>query len=94
MITECTKTLGVEWTVFLYELSLAFTKLPDYDEVSKRVVVSDIAKVFDAMSWYSPVIIKIKFFYGDFGNVKSIGMTKFLKISMKSGFNGDRSYLF
>ena len=94
MITECTKTLGVEWTVFLYELSLAFTKLPDYDEVSKRVVVSDIAKVFDAMGWYSPVVIKIKFFYGDFGNIKSIGMTKFLKISMKSGFNGGRSYLF
>ena len=57
---EYTKTLGLEWNVSTDQFRLTITDLPPTDDVTKRVIVSDIAKVFDVLGWFSPVIIKMK----------------------------------
>ena len=54
---EYTKTLGVEWNA---RLSLTIADLPPLENVTKRVLVSDIAKTFDVLGWLSPTIIKVK----------------------------------
>ena len=35
---------------------------PHFDVVTKRRLVSDIAKTFDVLGWFSPSIIKVKIF--------------------------------
>ena len=57
---EYTKTLGLEWNVCMDQFRITISDLPPTDSVTKRIVVSDIAKVFDALGWFSPVIIKMK----------------------------------
>jgi hypothetical protein len=50
---EYTKTLGIDF-------HLTIADLPPVDCVTKRVLVSDIAKTFDVLGWFSPAIIKVK----------------------------------
>jgi hypothetical protein len=52
-----TKTLGIEWNA---NLDLTVASLQDTDNVTKRALISDIAKTFDALGWFSPTIIKAK----------------------------------
>lgn len=56
---EYTKTLGIEWNVSTDQFRIMITDLPPTDNVTKRVV-SDMAKVFDVLGWFSPVTIKMK----------------------------------
>ena len=46
---EYTKTLGIEWNVSTDQFRLTVTERPPSDEVTKRTIVSDVAKVL--MSW-------------------------------------------
>ena len=39
---------------------IKITDVPPTDSVTKRIVASDITKIFDAMGWFSPVIVKMK----------------------------------
>ena len=55
-----TKTLGIEWNVSTDQFRLTVTNLPSCNEVTKRIVVSDVAKIFDVLGWFSPVTIKMK----------------------------------
>lgn len=55
-----TKTLGVEWNTKLDHFRLAITQLPSSDSVTKRTIVSDIAKTYDVLGWFSPTIVKVK----------------------------------
>ena len=57
---EYTKTLGLEWNACTDQFRITLTDLPPTDNVTKRIVVSDIAKVFDVLGWFSPVIVKMK----------------------------------
>ena len=57
---EYTKTLGVEWNVSTDQFRLTIANLPSSDEVTKRIVVSDVAKIFDVLGWFSPVTVKMK----------------------------------
>ena len=57
---EYTKTLGVEWNANLDHFRLTVASLQDIDNVTKRALISDIAKTFDALGWFSPTIIKAK----------------------------------
>ena len=52
-----TKTLGIEWNA---NLDLTVASLQDTDNVTKRALISDIAKTFDALGWFSHTIIKAK----------------------------------
>ena len=57
---EYTKTLGIEWNTTTDHFHLTITDLPPVAYVTKRVLVSDVAKTFDVLRWFSPTIVKVK----------------------------------
>ena len=57
---EYTKTLGIEWNASSDHFRLTIAALPPFDNITKRVLVSDIAKTFDVLGWFSPSLIKVK----------------------------------
>ena len=52
--------LGVEWNTRLDHFRLAVTQPPSSDVATKRTIVSDIAKTYDVLGWFSPTIVKVK----------------------------------
>ena len=57
---EYTKTLGIQWNPNSDHFRLAIADLPQLQNLTKRTLVSDIAKTFDVLGWFSPTIIKMK----------------------------------
>ena len=57
---EYTKTLGVDWNAKLDHFRLTVAELSHQDHWTKRALSSDIAKTFDVLGWFAPVIIKAK----------------------------------
>lgn len=55
-----TKTLGLQWDTTTDTFRLTVSKLHASDVVTKRTLVSDIAKIFDALGWFSPAIVSVK----------------------------------
>ena len=55
-----TKTLGIEWNSNSDHFRLTIADLPPLTNVTKRLLVSDIAKTFDVLGWFSPSIVKVK----------------------------------
>ena len=55
-----TKTLGVAWNAQMDHFRLTVAKLPPTTNITKRMLVSDIAKTFDVLGWFSPSTIKVK----------------------------------
>ena len=50
------KTLGIEWNALCEHFRVHVTKLPPIESMTKRSLVSDVTKTFDALGWYSPTI--------------------------------------
>ena len=60
-VSEFTKVLGVEWDGESDSFRpLITTNLIACERLTKRTLVSDIARVFDVLGWCSPSIIKLK----------------------------------
>ena len=59
-VEEYTKTLGVEWNATSDHFRLTVASLPPLGDVTKRFLVSDIAKTYDTLGWFSPSIIMAK----------------------------------
>ena len=57
---ECAKALGLSWDTKLDCFSLTVSTSPSSNCLTKRMLVSDIAKIFDVLGWLAPVIIKVK----------------------------------
>ena len=57
---EYTKTLGLEWNPKLDHFRLTVADLPPLENLTKRLLVSDIAKTFDVLVWFAPTLIKAK----------------------------------
>ena len=55
-----TKTLGLEWNSTSDQFRLTVSELPPTEGLTKRLLVSDVAKTFDVLGWYLPTIIKAK----------------------------------
>ena len=55
-----TKTLGIEWNSQTDHFRLAVAEFPPSSDITKRSLVSDIAKTFDVLGWFSPSTIKVK----------------------------------
>lgn len=55
-----TKTLGINWNSSTDHFRLTVADLPQVNGMTKRALVSDIAKTFDVLGWYSPTIVKAK----------------------------------
>ena len=58
--SDYTKTLGIEWNPQLDHFRIAIAKLPFLEGVTKHMLVSDIAKIFDVLGWFSPTVVKVK----------------------------------
>ncbi len=54
------KTLGIEWNVASDRLRINISNSPRVDKMTKRSVVSDVAKVFDALGLLTLTTIKMK----------------------------------
>ena len=57
---EYTKALGIEWNVTMDHFRLTVAKLSPLGNITKRTLISDIAKIFDVLGWFSPSVIKMK----------------------------------
>ena len=57
---DYTKTLGIEWNASLDHFRIAIATLNETNNMTKRALVSDIAKTFDVLGWFAPTIIKAK----------------------------------
>ena len=57
---DYTKTLGIEWNANMDHFRLAVASLNTADNMTKRALVSDIAKTFDVLGWFAPTMIKAK----------------------------------
>ena len=54
------KTLGIERNSTSGWFCLTVAAVPLINGLTKRALISDIAKVFDILGWYSPTIVKTK----------------------------------
>ena len=54
-----TKTLGLEWNTVTDIFHITISKLPPSETVTKRILVSDIAKVFDVLEWFAPATVSV-----------------------------------
>ena len=60
---QYSKTLGIEWNVDTDQFRLNISKAPSVNRMTKRDVISDVAKVFDALGLFSPVTVKMKILF-------------------------------
>jgi len=58
--TGYTKTLGVEWNSKEDIFRLTIADPPSAEHLTKRLLTSNIAKIFDVLGWFSPCVIKAK----------------------------------
>jgi len=57
---EHTKTLGIQWNASKDHFKLSVTGPPPLENLTKRGLVSGVAKTFDVLGWFSPSTIKVK----------------------------------
>ena len=57
---DYTKTLGLEWNTTTDMFHITISKLPPSEAMTKRILISDIAKVFDVFGWFAPATIGMK----------------------------------
>lgn len=60
---EYTKTLGIQWNSTSDHFKLTISELTPPDRVTKRFLISDIAKTYDILGWFSPTIIMVKILF-------------------------------
>ena len=59
---EYVKTLGIEWNSTYDHFRLTIADWPSNcdSQLTKRALVSDVAKTFDVLGWFAPAIITVK----------------------------------
>ncbi len=57
---DCPKTLGLHWNTLKDDMYVSIPKIEYHGKLTKRQLVSNIAKVYDVMGWLSPVILFAK----------------------------------
>ena len=57
---DYTNTLGLEWNTVTDQFRLTVSDFPATEVVTKRILVSNIAKVIDVLGWFSPATICMK----------------------------------
>ena len=67
---EYAKTLGIEWNTVMDHFRLNIAKLPPLDNITKRVLISDVAKTFDVLGWFSPCTVKMKILFQQLWEMK------------------------
>ena len=54
------KTLGIEWNVATDQLHVSVSEISPDTVLTKQIIVSNVAKVFDALGFLSPATINMK----------------------------------
>ena len=67
---EYTKTLGIEWNTVLDHFRLTLVAIPPQSTVTKRVLISDVSRVFDVFGWFAPCTVKMKILFQQLWAVK------------------------
>lgn len=49
---------------------LTITQLPSVSDVTKRFLISDVAKTFDVLGWFAPCTIKMKILFQQLWELK------------------------
>ena len=57
---ESTKTLGLNWITDSDEFRLTILQFVPHEILTKRILILDIAQVFDVLGWFSPSVILMK----------------------------------
>lgn len=65
-----TKTLGIEWNTVMDHFRITIAKLPPLNDITKRFLISDVAKTFDILGWVSPCTIKMKILFQQLWEMK------------------------
>ena len=58
-----TKTLGLQWETVSDQFRVVISQMPPIKEITKRDLISGIARIFDVLGWFSPAVIKVKILY-------------------------------
>ncbi|XP_046811897.1 uncharacterized protein LOC111689889, partial [Lucilia cuprina] len=58
--TSTTKTLGIQWNALSDSFSYTIDPICPSNTVTKRQILSSVAKLFDPAGWISPIIIQAK----------------------------------
>ncbi len=82
-----TKTLGIEWHSVLNHFRISVTNHVQHTSLTKQALVSDIAKTYDVLGWFSPTIVKAKICNVS-GKQRSTGMKKYPNPSGQNGLSG------
>ena len=60
---QFSKTLGIHWNSSTDHFHLTMAKMPSGENITKRALISDVAKTYDVLGWFSPTTIKVKFLF-------------------------------
>ena len=59
-VNDYTKTLGLEWNTTTDQFRLTISNLLPSENVTKRILVSDILRVFDVLGWFAAASVSKK----------------------------------
>ena len=90
--TNYTKTLGLEWNTSLDQFNLIIAEFTSPESITKRALVSDVAKVFDIMGWFSPTVITMKILLQRLWELR-LDWDDFVPDHIKQTWDGELSYL-
>ena len=60
---QFTKTVGMQWNSSTDHFRLTMAKLPSGENITKRALISDMAKTYDVLGWFLPTTIKVKILF-------------------------------
>ncbi|XP_065356169.1 uncharacterized protein LOC135950561 [Calliphora vicina] len=55
-----TKTLGIKWNAITDTFSYSFSPIDESQKITKRQILSSVAKLFDPAGWLAPIVIRAK----------------------------------
>ncbi|XP_046810034.1 uncharacterized protein LOC124420616 [Lucilia cuprina] len=55
-----TKTLGIKWNAITDTFSYSFSPIDESQRITKRQILSSVAKLFDPAGWLAPIVIRAK----------------------------------
>ena len=58
-----TNTLGLQWETTSDQFCVTISQMPADKDITKRDLISGIARMFDVLGWFSPAVIKVKILY-------------------------------
>ena len=70
-----TKTLGIEWHSMMDHFRLDVSNHIPLNDLTKRTLVSDIAKTYDVLGWFAPIVIKVTILLQRLGVKSRLGRT-------------------